>query len=201
MTQVAVIPSDPAPIAAPKPAKLFGQALRRERALCTLSLSEHPRSNIDAILTDASLTLAQSIDYLRNSSREEAKKILDVVDRLEEEDLAELPIDYLFAAASVDAQVAIELLCGAVYAQRGNIATLVNALAHSDLMKKSIEFAKEPENFNDRRLMLQIAGSAPVPKTAITNLTVRGNVNTQINNQVPRLEDVTRNVDAVLEGL
>jgi hypothetical protein len=181
--------------------KLSSLALRREKALCILSLPEHPRSNIDAILTDASLSFAEAIDYLRNSSREEAKRILDVVDRLEEDDLAELPIDYLFAAASVDGQVAIELLCGAVYAQRGNIATLVNALAHSDLMRKSIEFAKEPENFNDRRLMLQIAGSAPVPKTAITNLTVRGNVNTQINNQVPRLEDVTRNVDAVLEGL
>ena len=181
--------------------KLSSVALRREKALCILSLPEHPRSNIDAILTDASLSFAEAIDYLRNSSREEAKRILDVVDRLEEDDLAELPIDYLFAAASVDGQVAIELLCGAVYAQRGNIATLVNALAHSDLMRKSIEFAKEPENFNDRRLMLQIAGSAPVPKTAITNLTVRGNVNTQINNQVPRLEDVTRNVDAVLEGL
>ena len=181
--------------------KLSSLAMRREKALCILSLPEHPRSNIDAILTDASLSFAEAIGYLRNSSREEAKRILDVVDRLEEDDLAELPIDYLFAAASVDGQVAIELLCGAVYAQRGNIATLVNALAHSDLMKKSIEFAKEPENFNDRRLMLQIAGSAPVPKTAITNLTVRGNVNTQINNQVPRLEDVTRNVDAVLEGL
>lgn len=176
--------------------------LLRERARVDLGLKEHPVTNVADVLEKAGITTIQCIDFIRNSPRDEVAKLIHSSRSVHIDDLSSTPIDYLMAHSKIDAQTMIEMLAGAMMTQGANVATMLVALSHPDVMKKAIDYAKTPEGFQDRRMVLQIAGSAPIPKTAITNLTVKGNMNTQINNgSVPKLEDVTRNVDQILEGL
>jgi hypothetical protein len=74
-------------------------------------------------------------------------------------------------------------------------------MATPDIMDAAIAVAKTPEGFADRWKILQTTGIAPVPRSQVTNMTIRNSYprQTQAKMQMPRLEDVVRHVHELTE--
>ena len=97
-------------------------------------------------------------------------------------------------------------ILGAVVAEltRTNTAltSMVAAMAAPNTMKAVARAAQSTlDGHNDRKLLLQTVGVAPVPKTSVTNITAgRIDARQQQNNvlvqNAPRLEDITRVVSS-----
>lgn len=147
----------------------------------------------------AGLTREKMLNFLRSSTRDEARRMMKRFDNLHPRERELVTVDHLIAAEGMDANDAVEIILGQAHRQGATIASMMVAVAHPDVMAKSIEFAKEAEGFNDRKMVLQTGGSVAVPKSVINSTYVAGNMTTnkQVNINAPSLEDVVRAVDGV----
>lgn len=178
------------------------ETLTREQAMnLNLSLPWNflPFTGHEEAFTAAGLTREKMLNFLRSSTRDEARRMMKRFDNLPPREQQLVTIDHLIAAEGMDANDAVEIILGQAHRQGASIASMMVAVAHPDVMKAAIDFAKEPEGFNDRKMVLQTGGSVAVPKSVINSTYVAGNYtsNKQVNLNAPSLEDVVRLVDRV----
>lgn len=147
----------------------------------------------------AGLTREKMFNFLRSSTRDEAKRMMKRFDNLHPREKELVTIDHLIAAEGMDANDAVEIILGQAHRQGATIASMMVAVAHPDVMRSAIEFAKDPEGFNDRKMVLQTGGSVAVPKNIVNSTYVAGNYtsNKQVNVNAPSLEDIVRAVDGI----
>jgi hypothetical protein len=118
----------------------------------------------------------KAIEYLRGSHEADARKFLDVYDSLPNSTRIILPIEAFSLAAGLTTRRVLELITGACFEQSANVAELISRSARPRLVKVAVDQALVPENFDERKLVLQHEGYAPIPKTQVVN--VQGDVNT-----------------------
>jgi hypothetical protein len=178
--------------------------IRRAVLSMGLPLEFEPTTAISRVFDEANITHNEVLNFLRNSPREEARKIVQMNDRLTKSEQRAVTLDHLCAGAKIEAPTALEVIVGEIHRHGANVATLIAAVAHPTIMKSTIESAKliGPDGHNDRKIILQAGGTAPTPKSQITNIRT-GDVNvrnTQVN-VAPRLEDIVKSVDlSLIEG-
>jgi len=177
-----------------------------KRACIALGLDKDfvPQTKITHLLQKAKV-YKKAFQYLRLSNEPEAKAIIEKYDSLVPAERKAMTIDHLIAATKVDHVRIVEILSGEIYRQEGLASNMLAAIESTAIMSKRIAFAKKPEGFQDAKMLLQVTGVVPVPKTMVSHVSIIGNridqsktVVTAVN--VPRLEDVVRDVDATLEG-
>lgn len=160
-----------------------------------------PRSSVGHLmLMEAGIGLDTIISVLNSSQREEAQMIVKVWGRLPQSDRDIVTFDTLIASARVAPADALGLVASEMYTQQASVATLIAAIATPEVMKATVEAARDPKfGHADRKMLLQASGNAPVPKstTVITNIRDSKLIqnNTQVN--VPSLGATAGMIDAL----
>lgn len=117
-----------------------------------------------------------AISFLRSSHEPDARKFLDVYDSLPISVRTLLPIEAFCVAANLTTKRVLEVVTGSCFEQSANVAELISRSARPKLVGISVKQALKPKNFDERKMVLQHEGYAPVPKTQVVN--VQGGVNT-----------------------
>jgi hypothetical protein len=194
---------------------LNGAALRLQLP----NLAPTPRTRLSVALASANIDFPESLALLRSSPDESAQRICEVYDLLRPAEQAVCTLDHLLAACGVGLTDATKLIFAEVQRAKNLEAGIVALQEAPMVMREAAARAKNhyealdtgdggkipvmtPGSHQDAKMLLQIAGIAPVPKTQVTHLTVAGNVDariqTQTNVSVPRLEDVVLGLDKLL---
>ena len=118
----------------------------------------------------------QAIEFLRGSEDPDARKCLGVYDSVPVSVRKILQFESFCVASGVTTKRMLEVITGACFEQSTAAASLLAKASHPVILKKSIKFAKEPSGWEDRKMLHQREGFAPIPKTQVVN--VQGNVNT-----------------------
>ncbi len=123
----------------------------------------------------------RAIEFLRGSGDADARKWLDVYDLIPAYERKILPFEAFCVACNLTTKRVLELVTGACFEQSTAAAILIAKAAHPTLVKKSISLAKQPGGWEDRKMLHQREGFAPIPKTQVVN--VQGDVNTDNRTQ------------------
>jgi hypothetical protein len=75
----------------------------------------------------------------------------------------------------------LELVTGACFEQSDAVAALLSKAAKPVILQKAIKLAVKPKQWEDRKMIMQHEGYAPIPKTQVVN--VQGDVNTDNRQQ------------------
>jgi hypothetical protein len=177
-------------------------AIERASVAIGLSSSFIPKTNVQGALKKAKVKPSDAIDALRNSSREEAIAIITKFDLLSPSERKAVTIDHLIAATGIDVYSAMGAIVEATTREGANVSMLIAAVAHPQVMEKTVKFAMRADGFADRQLLHRSMSTTPVPKSTVNNVTMRDirNTNVQLNGNVPTLADVGRVVDQVVGG-
>jgi len=111
-------------------------------------------------------------------------------------------LDDVCAAAGISPVRLLKAVVGAAYEAGCDVAHLVAAVAHPDVVSKGIEYAKDKDGIEDRRMLYQHHNFIPVPKgTTINVSSMSGSVAqaqaTSGDQSVPSfLEDVEATIEA-----
>jgi hypothetical protein len=109
-------------------------------------------------------------------------------------------IDVLIAAAKVkDPHDLYGKIAAELSRQSVSTTSMIASLEAPRVMKAMARRAKGVDGHADTKLLLQTAGVAPTPKnstTIISNSNIDARRQSQVNVQVPRLEDITRMLDS-----
>jgi hypothetical protein len=136
--------------------------LRRACLSLGLKVDARPGTNLAWLLRKAGLGKT-AIEYLKFSSDEQARRIVDLYYSVNATERKAVTIDYLIVAAGADVHhisgVIQEELSRATEAEAGLLAYM-NA---PEVTRKAIEHALTPEGHEDRELVLRIAGVVPAP--------------------------------------
>jgi hypothetical protein len=176
------------------------------------------RFSLDATLYGVGLDLANVISMLRESPDEDAVAVVRAFDELPpgayhlkewqprtELSNKDITLDYLIRITDSSAVRIIEALYIEMRKVRGIVAGIIAMQEAEQVIRKTAEYAKTPRGHQDRELLLQIVGVAPVAKNQIQNITVMGGVDARaqqaISFTVPRLEDIVKSLDGVVKSL
>ena len=118
----------------------------------------------------------KAIEFLRGSHEADARKFLDVYDSIPNSTRIVLPIEAFAVASGLSTKRVLELVTGACFEQSANVAELISRSARPKLVGVAVKQALKSKNFDERKLVLQHEGYAPIPKTQVVN--VSGDVNT-----------------------
>ena len=160
-----------------------------------------PRSNLgEVMLTEVGIGLEQILTILANSSREEAGKIVAKWNRLTADEREMVTFDLLLASVKMTPADALGMLASEMYTQSASVATLIAAMATPEVMKATIEAAKDTRlGHADRKMLLQASGNAVIPKNQTTINNIRDSTfktnNVQVN--VPSLGATASMIDAL----
>lgn len=209
----------------PSPARADCRALtltRRASIALGLLPDFEPVTNLQAVVLDIGLRHPWPA-YLRHSGNEDARVVVRLYDELAKQEREAVTLDHYIAAGKVairdkvgkvtgDRPVDFHAVFGALSEQvsriEGAAAQMMAAVRGPAMVKAAEMWGGMPDGHADRKLLLQTAGVAPVPKNQITNVSVRdGGVLDarqqvaigQINVHIPTLEEVVRDVDAALD--
>jgi hypothetical protein len=142
--------------------------------------------------------------YLRHADDEGARKLVALHTTLAKGERDAVTIDHYIAAAGVDFHKVFGVISEQVSRIEGTKASMIAAVSSPLMMRAAGEWGATYDGHADRKMILQTAGVAPVPKNQVTNVTVRDSV---IDNRrqmaigvtrVPTLEEVVRDIDAVV---
>lgn len=131
---------------------------------------------ITTVLKEGVGGVDKGIEYLRTSSEPDATKFLRVYDELPNSHRVILPIEAFALAANITTKRVLELITGACFEQSSSVAELISKSAKPKLVQVSVKAGMKLKNFEDRKMVLQHEGYAPLPKTQVVN--VSGGVNT-----------------------
>jgi hypothetical protein len=157
---------------------------RRTEAYERLGVTEeevNAEPRITHILRELPGKVDRAVEFLRGSDDPDARKWLGVYDSLPESVRSLLPFEAFNVAAGITSKRMLEVVAGACYEQSTIAAQLISKAAHPDLIKKSVKFANKEKNWEDRKMLHQKEGFAPIPKTQVVN--VQGDVNTDNRQQ------------------
>ena len=153
--------------------KMSSESYRRE-GLGWLGLSEEPAPGprVAPILTRAGIRLGEVLDHLSVAEEPEARAVVEAAAKLPDRFLDAVTIDDVCAAAGVQPQVILGILVKTVAESTLAASNLVASLVHPEIVRASIESAKEPgpRGFRDRQMLLQKSGFAPMPKTQVVQM-------------------------------
>jgi hypothetical protein len=100
-----------------------------------------------------------------------------------------LPFEAYCVAANITTKRMLEVVTGACFEQSDAVASLVSKAAKPVLLQKSVKMAQKTANWEDRKMIMQHEGYAPVPKTQVIN--VGGDVNTDNRVQSVSIAEIT----------
>lgn len=190
-----ILPTPP-PIILSKPAEL--KAIERASLALGLAKNFTPRTDIMGELKRAKLKMPDVIVALRNSSRDEAKVLMEKFELLSISERKAITLDHLLAATGIDVHAAMGAIVESISRQGASISTLIIAAAHPKVTEKTIQFAQRVDGFQDRKLLHQSIGTTPVPKNQSTIVNMRDMKNTNVQmNGIPTLESIGKVLDAV----
>lgn len=153
---------------------------RLDEAYERLGVSKEEVSKQPVITSVLKSSLAKgtdsAIEYLRGSHESDSRKFLDVYDSIPNSVRIILPIEAFCIASGLTTRRVLELITGACFEQSANVAELISKAAKPKLVGVAVKAALKQKNFEDRKLILQHEGYAPIPKTQVVN--VQGDVNT-----------------------
>ena len=159
-------------------AKSIPSSTKREESYERLGVTKKEVNavpQISHILRELPGKLDQAIEFLRGSGEEDARRWLSVYDQLPPSVRSILPFEAFCVAAGISTKRMLEVITGACFEQSTATALLISKAAHPGLIKKSVEFARKEQNWEDRKMLHQKEGFAPIPKTQVVN--VQGDVN------------------------
>jgi hypothetical protein len=116
------------------------------------------------------------LQYVRTASADgdpDATTWLHVWDDLKPWEQNQATFDDICAGAGVSPVKFLKIVVGIAFTLHCDLANMVAAIAHPKIVETAIESAQMPGElgFEDRRLLLQHHGFAPVPKAAVINIT------------------------------
>ncbi len=112
----------------------------------------------------------KAIEFLRGSTETDARKFLDTYDSLPFSVRSLLPIEAFCLASGLTTKRVFELITGACFEQSANVAELISRSSRPKLVGVAVKQALKPKNFDERKLVLQHEGYAPIPKTQVINV-------------------------------
>lgn len=114
--------------------------------------------------------IKKAVGYLRGSDDPDARKWLHVYDDIPVSYRDLVPFEAYCVAANISPRRMLEVVTGACYEQSTAASILIAKAAHPELVKKSVEFAKDLGGLSDRKMLHQREGFAPIPKTQVINV-------------------------------
>jgi len=136
---------------------------------------------ITPILRELPGKIDKAIEYLRGSHEPDAQKWLRAYDSLAVSVRKSLPFEAFCVASGITTKRMLEVITGACFEQSDAVSALLSKAAKPVIIQKSIKEAKTKKGWEDRKMILQHEGYAPVPKTQILN--VQGDMNTDNRQQ------------------
>jgi len=112
----------------------------------------------------------KAIEFLRGSEDPDARKWLSVYDSVPSSVRKMLPFESFCVAAGITTKRMLEVITGACFEQSDAVAALLSKSAKPQILQKSIKLAQKPKQWEDRKMIMQHEGYAPVPKTQIINV-------------------------------
>jgi hypothetical protein len=137
----------------------------------------------------------QAIEFLRGSNESDAQKWLQVYDSLGISIRKLLPFEAFCAASGLSTKRVLELVTGACFEQSDAVAALLSKAAKPVILQKAIKLAVKPKQWEDRKMIMQHEGYAPIPKTQVVN--VQGDVNTDNRQQSVSIGSLNK-IDAIM---
>jgi len=177
----------------------------RRRACIALELEEDfdPPTNLASILKEAGLK--HSVwTYIRHADSEDCRKLVATYVKLAPGERDAVSIDHYLAATHADFHKVFGALSEQVSRIEGGKAAMMISASAPRMAKAASNFGDFLHGHADRKMILQTAGVAPVPKNQVTNVTFRDSVidarrQTAISvGHVPTLDEVVRDVDSVV---
>ena len=175
----------------------------KTRAMTSLALAHDPPPVVSVALEEAKIAPEDAILYLRCSKAPEAVLMCLKYDSLVDTEKQAITLDHLCAAAknekgeSVDPSRCLGIITEQMFSRSISVTNLIAASRAPDVMKAAVWYAGTPDGHQDRKMLLQTIGVAPVPKNQSTYINVSGN---KIDNSThvtvaPTLESVLGDVD------
>lgn len=110
------------------------------------------------------------MEYAHFSPDAAMKKLCEMWDGLSNSDRTRLHLSDLCAAAGVEPEVFLGRTMEVVARQNGPVAAMLAAVAHPEIVAKTVKFAKQKSGVADRKFLHEHSGFIPVPKgTTIIN--------------------------------
>jgi hypothetical protein len=134
--------------------------LRRACISLGLKVDAQPKTNLARLLRKAGLGKT-AIEYLKFSSDEQARRILDLYYALNATERKAVTIDYLIMAAGADSHHVWGVLQEGLSKVKGAETALLACMNAPGVTQKAVEYALTPGGHADRELILRILGVAP----------------------------------------
>lgn len=109
-------------------------------------------------------------EYLEGSEEPEARKILDLRDRLSQHEANALPFEAFCVAAGIPVKKMFGIISQEVMEQSAKATALLAKARHTEVVQATIENALLPTGDKDRKMLHQAEGFVPVPKNSVTNI-------------------------------
>lgn len=109
-------------------------------------------------------------ELLKSSSEVDAQKLVKIFVELGVHDSKYLPLEAYALAAGLTTRRMFELVAGEAFAQSAQESALVAAVAHPNVVRKTVKSALKDKGINDRRILHQHAGFLPMPKTQFVSM-------------------------------
>ena len=135
--------------------------LRRACHSLGLEVDARPKTNLAWLLRKAGLGKT-AIEYLKFSTGEQTRQIVEMYHSLNATERKAVTIDYLILAAGADPPHIWGCLNEELYRVRGMEASLLVSLALPDAMRVTIREAKKPKGHPAREHLFKAAGILPV---------------------------------------
>lgn len=151
---------------------------------------------ITHILKELPHKVDQAIEFLRGSHDPDATKLLLVYDSLPISVRKLLPIEAFCVASGLTTKRVLEVITGACFEQSDATAALLSKASKPLIVRKAIKEASTKKGWEDRKMILQHEGYAPVPKTQIVNVE-RGDINMDNRQQSVSIGSLTQISDTM----
>jgi hypothetical protein len=112
-------------------------------------------------------------------------------------------LDHLCAAAKdgegnpVEPSRCLGIITEQMFSRNVSVANMIAAVKAPEVMGHAVKFAGQKDGHQDRKMLLQQVGAAPIPKTQTNYLNISGNkIDKSVHvNVVPTLESVVGELD------
>lgn len=112
----------------------------------------------------------QYVDLAARKGNTTMQRFLDVYNTLTKQDRASAWPEQVCDLANVTPDELVGAVCQNIWSSKAAESSMVSAIAHPELLMKTIEFARKEENFRDRELYYRMAGSLPDRKGTSINI-------------------------------
>jgi hypothetical protein len=136
----------------------------------------------------------KALEFLAGSEALEARKILELHDRLNLAQKAAVPFEAYCCSAGISPKRAFGIVCEEASDQSAKAVDLLAKVRHPEVLEATIDNALRASGVRDREMIHKAQGFVPVPKTSVTNFFGRVDARTQTANVavLPPVEDGVR---------